>query len=94
MVLDLPRASTQRLPPTRQPGLFPSDPGRWGAYRARPPVNSRARSDNTGHDDDRPLTVFVLAKSGSRCVAGQGFEPWKASADGFTVRSHMHFRRS
>jgi hypothetical protein len=37
------------------------------------------------------LTVFVLAKSGSRCVAGQGFEPWKASADGFTVRCQGTF---
>ncbi len=32
--------------------------------------------------------MFVLVRNHSCWVAGQGFEPWKASADGFTVRSH------
>ncbi len=59
--------------------------GRWGAYRARLAVNSRTRPDSTGHNEGRPSTVSVLVKDRSCCVAGQGFEPWKASADGFTV---------
>jgi hypothetical protein len=32
------------------------------------------------------MTASVLVKHRLYCVAGQGFEPWKASADGFTVR--------
>ncbi len=32
------------------------------------------------------MTLSALVSDSFRCVAGQGFEPWKASADGFTVR--------
>jgi hypothetical protein len=60
--------------------------GRWGAYRARLAVNSRTRPDAAGHNERRPTTVPVLARDRFCWVAGQGFEPWKASADGFTVR--------
>ena len=34
------------------------------------------------------MTWSMLVRGHLCCVAGQGFEPWKASADGFTVRSH------
>jgi hypothetical protein len=62
--------------------------------RARLAVNSRTRPDSARHIEDWPATVSVLVMDRFCWVAGQGFEPWKASADGFTVRSHMHFRRS
>jgi hypothetical protein len=37
------------------------------------------------------MTASVLVKHRLYCVAGQGFEPWKASADGFTVRCQGTF---
>jgi hypothetical protein len=51
-------------------------------------VNSWTPPDSTGCGKDRPRSVFVQATCYSCWVAGQGFEPWKASADGFTVRYH------
>jgi hypothetical protein len=64
---------------------------RWGAYRARLAVSSRTRLDSAGYNHGRSTTVVVLVRAHSCWVAGQGFEPWEASADGFTVRSHLHF---
>jgi hypothetical protein len=58
-----------------------------GAYRARLAVDSRTRPDSAGRNEDLPQTMCVLVRDRSCWVAGQGFEPWKASADGFTVRS-------
>ena len=52
------------------------------------PVNSCPELDVAGQTQNRPLSAFPLVKDRFCCVAGQGFEPWKASADGFTVRSH------
>src|SRR5205085_9523590 len=60
----------------------------WGANRARIAVASRTRPDSARHDQDLPMTWSMLVRGHLCCVAGQGFEPWKASADGFTVRSH------
>jgi hypothetical protein len=59
---------------------------RWGTYRARLAVNSRTQLDSTGHNEDRPTSLPVLARNHAHSVAGQEFEPWKASADGFTDR--------
>ena len=56
-------------------------------YRARLAVNSRTRPDDARHIEDWPATVFVLVIDRFHWVAGQGFEPWKAYADGFTDRS-------
>jgi hypothetical protein len=61
----------------------------WGAYRARLAVNSRRRPDTAGHNNGRPTTIPVLVSDRFCCVAGQGFEPWKASADGFTVPDQL-----
>ena len=60
--------------------------GNFGTYSVQPPVNGWTAPDVGGLDEDRPPTVFMLVGGRSCCVAGQGFEPWKASADGFTVR--------
>jgi hypothetical protein len=49
-------------------------------------TDHRTAPDAAGLDKDRPLTSFVLVGGRYSCVAGQGFEPWKASADGFTDR--------
>ncbi len=59
---------------------------RWGAYRARLAVNSRTRPDSAGRDEGRPTSLSVLVRDCLCWVAGHGFEPWKASADGFTDR--------
>jgi hypothetical protein len=90
---DHPRSPRSSVP-SRLPPRHRTSPGRWGAYRARIAVNSRTRSDSAGRNEDQPATRSALVAGRLCCVAGQGFEPWKASADGFTVRSRMHFRRS
>jgi hypothetical protein len=73
--------SSQASPPSRQGA------GRWGAYRARLAVDSRIQSDSAGHNEDRPSAVPAPVSGRFCCVAGhQGFEPWKACADGFTAR--------
>jgi hypothetical protein len=51
-------------------------------------VNSRTRPDSAGRTEGRATTVSVLLNARFCWVAGQGFEPWKAYADGFTVRYH------
>jgi len=52
-------------------------------------VTTRGRPDGAGHHrtaQDRPPDLLVLVRGRSGWVAGEGFEPWKAKADGFTVR--------
>jgi len=65
-----------------------------GACRARLAVNSRTRPDSAGQNERRPLTTLVLVRGRLCWVAGQGFEPWKASADGFTVRRQGSLARA
>jgi len=69
-------------------GMPPRGLSAGAANRAQLAVDSRTRPDSTGRDEDPSMTVSVLVKDRLCCVAGQGFEPWKAYADGFTVRSH------
>ena len=53
-------------------------------------ADTREQSAMKGRTRHRshPKALSVLVRDRLCCVAGQGFEPWKASADGFTVRSH------
>ena len=67
----------------------PRGPDTGARIGARLAADSRTRPDSVGHDEDLPQTMYLLVKDSFCCVAGQGFEPWKASTDGFTDRAGM-----
>jgi hypothetical protein len=69
-------------------GITTSDmeSGAGAAYRARLAVSYNAVRQRRTLRKNRPLAVLVLVTPCFTCMAGQGFEPWKAAADGFIVR--------
>jgi hypothetical protein len=62
-----------------------------GTDRVQPPVHHRTEPNVTGLDEDRPLTIYALARGRLAGVAGK-ILTWKVSADGFADRLHPRCR--
>jgi hypothetical protein len=72
--------------PIRPDTLAESLPkGAWQRLSAGPGAKGQryynwASPDSAGRHEGRLTSLSVLVRGSSCCVAGQGFEPWKASA--------------
>jgi hypothetical protein len=60
----------------------------FAAYLTQTAGSDRLQSSTVGHHKIAPATCPRRSQGKYQGVAGQEFEPWKASADGFTVRSY------